>query len=132
MEILLRIVAVLVLVIGGVVAIEFLPQRGGLGATLGDALECVTRDHALAQAPAPAPIPGVGVQVAPAAPGAPAARAAGALSTAECQRFMPSFYAAVCGTIGSLLLGGFAALLRNTRRSREIMEQFASGASGGR
>ncbi|MSO70520.1 MAG: hypothetical protein EXQ88_00635 [Alphaproteobacteria bacterium] len=137
---LLRLAAVLVLMIGGVAAIELLPPRVGAESTLTSAVDCVLRDHGLvraqAQAPAPVavPVPGVG---APATPGAapaaarPAAPAASAVpSAAECQLFLPSFYAGSTALIGSLLLGALGSLLYNTRRFREIMEQFAAGASG--
>jgi hypothetical protein len=114
MEFLLRIAAVLVLVVAGVTAIELLPQRGGLSANLGEAFDCVTRDRAAA-----AQAPGA----------APAAALATTLTAAGCERYIPSFFAAVIALIGSLLLGGFASVVYNTRRFREILEQFAAGAA---
>jgi hypothetical protein len=129
---LLRLAAVLVLVIGGVAAIELLPQSRGAESTLTGAIDCVLRDHgqARAQAPAAVPVPGVGAQAAPAAvplvvPVLPASP-----NAADCQRFLPSFYTGSGALLGSLVFGALGSLLYNTRRSREIMEQFAAGASG--
>lgn len=127
---LLRLAAVLVLLIGGVSAIDMLPARGAGGSTLTGIVDCVLRDHGQAQAQAQAPVPVPGVQATPAARAAPTVVPALPASPADCGRFLPSFYIATVALVGSLLLGAFGSLLYNTRRSREIMEQFASGAPG--
>ncbi len=105
---LLRIAAIVFFVVGVVVAVEGLPQ-GVDPATHGRNLtQCLLQDRVPLEAPPPAAEEGV---IGPPAP-------------VPCDQYFPSLYILAAGVLSSLLFGGFASLLYNVRRSREVMERF--------
>ncbi len=97
---LLRLVSLVFLVIGIVGAIEYLPDPGEGSSLSGMFVECAMRG---AQGDLAA---GDGVQAVP------------------CGGLLPSVYALLGGLLAALLIGGFASLLYNAKKTREVMERF--------
>ncbi len=97
---LLRLVSLVFLVIGLVGAVELLPAAGEGGDLAGTFFECAMRG---AQGELTA---GDGAQAV------------------QCSGLLPSVYALLGGLVAGLLMGGFASLLYNAKKTREIMERF--------
>lgn len=97
---LLRLVSLVFLVIGLVGAVELLPDPGEGNMLAGTFFECAMR-------------------------GAQGDLTAGDASEAvQCGGLLPSVYALLGGLLAALLMGGFASLLYNAKKTREIMERF--------
>ncbi len=97
---LLRLVSLVFLVSGLVGAVELLPDPGEGNNLAGAVFECAMR-------------------------GAQGDLTAGDASAAgQCGGLLPSIYALLGGLLAALLVGGFASLLYNAKKTREIMERF--------